>query len=171
MTAVPAGYDEAHAASWTYHRNGICGSGFYATVEDDTLHVAWGECDDEHEVYPVAASIPLAVLRGFAQLPAVGATVDVSSKWNRDSHADVRHVVAVADGRPAMHVFDLAETWRGEPALAGRMLVVSDPTDDDRDRYAAFVLTEVLAGDASTTLRGDNLYSDGVTAAAQESSR
>lgn len=162
VPTVPSDYDAAHAAGWTYHRNGVSGCGFYAKVEAGALHVAW-QVDDDYDLeaeptYPVAASIPLRVLAGLADLPAVGA---VYPRDLRRTATNIQHVVESADGLPTLHVFDLIEVTPN-PDLSGRCLVVSDLIEGEDPRVAAFDLSEVLRGDVSTTLRGDVLHREAV---------
>jgi hypothetical protein len=162
VPTVPTGIDDAANAGWTYHRNGVSGCGFYAKVENRALLVAWEVYDEATEdyAYPVAATIPLPVLDGFAGRPPVGTAHE---RLLRRTRSVVRHVVDTADGNLRLYVFDLA----GEPGdLEGRILVVSDLIEGEELRVAAFVLGEVLSGDASTTLRGDTLHDVAVYTAA-----
>lgn len=158
VPVVPSDYDEAHAAGWTYHRNGISGCGFYAKVERGTLHVAWEVYDEEGDDHttPVAASIPRSVLKDLARLDAHGPTRRHSI--NRVP-ATMRHVADMTDGRLMLHVFDMHEPG----GIEGRILVVSDLIVGEDDRVAAFLLGELLGGDASTTLRGDVLHDEALT--------
>lgn len=151
---VPSDYDEAHEAGWRYHRNGVSGCGFYAKVVDEALCVAWcvmtPTADDWDESYPVAATIPLAVLRGIARMPAVGEVRKYEGlRWEGLG----RHVIDVADGDQTLYAFDF-----NDGDLSGRILVVAHPAEDDYERAAAFALHEVIDGDATRTLRGDTLY-------------
>lgn len=145
--ALPAEYDDAKAAGWTYHRNGVAGRGFWAIVANDTLIIQPAGNDDDDICDPI--HVPLNLVAPLVTAEPVADYHDTT--WRKDP---IRvQMVAEAGDEVTLTVFQFTDQYYDK-----RILAVTRPDIDDRGELeCVFTLTDLLEGDASFTWRGDNL--------------